>query len=125
MLGCLVYHITHQYVSEGQVTRANSLMNQFTNGNKSRTQVSFADKTKPHSMGGPPVVLLDVKHMAVGLQTKALATIANEAKSVLAAPWIPLMLEQILAYTKERGIYLPEHVLLCNFNVSCICGQEQ
>ena len=58
--------------------------------------------------------------MAIGLQTKALATIANGAKSVTAAPWIPLMLEQILTYTKDRGIYMPEHALLCNFNVSCI-----
>ena len=90
------------------------------NGNKSRTQVSFADKTKPHSMGGPPVVLLDVKHMVVGLQSKALATIANEAKSVSSAPWIPLMIEQVLIYTKERGIYLPEHALFCNFNVTSI-----
>ena len=65
-------------------------------------------------------MLLDVKHMAVGLQTKALATIANEAKSVSAAPWIPLMIEQVLMFTKERGIYLPEHALLCNFNVTCI-----
>ena len=120
VLGCLIYHITHQYVSKGQTSRANSLINQFTNGNKQRTQVSFADKTKPHSMGGPPVVLLDVHHMTVCLQTKSLSIIANSAKPISAAPWIPLMLEQVLTYTKDRGIYLPEHALLCNFNVSCI-----
>ena len=60
-------------------------------------------------------MLLDVQHMVVGLQSKALATIANEAKLVSSAPWIPLMIDQLLMYTKERGIYLPEHALFCNF----------
>ena len=30
------------------------------------------------------------------------------------------MIEQVLMYTKERGIYLPEHALFCNFNVTSI-----
>ena len=39
VLGCLIYHITHQYVSKGQVSRANSLMNQFTNAPRLALQI--------------------------------------------------------------------------------------
>ena len=91
---------------------AKSVMNQFTNGNKARSQCSYDDKIKPHEDGGPPVVLLDVNAMTEGLSTKTLDVIANSGSTAKSKPWIPLMIEQLLEFGETRGIYLPEHILL-------------
>ena len=67
MLGCLVYYLFHQFTSYNQRQQISSLMNQFTNGNKVRSQCTYDDKIKAHTEGGPPVVLLDIHTMADGL----------------------------------------------------------
>ena len=95
-------------------------MNQFTNGNKVRSQCTYDDKTKAHTEGGPPVVLLDIHTMADGLSTKMLDIIANSGSRALSKPWIPLAIEQMIMFSKNKGIFLPEHILLCNLDIKNI-----
>ena len=92
-------------------------MNQFTNGNKVRSQCTYDDKTKAHTEGGPPVVLLDIHTMADGLSTKMLDIIANSGSRSHSKPWIPIVIEQMITFSKNKGIFLPEHILLCNLNI--------
>jgi len=102
-LGALIYHIIHQCVSPDQRNMASSVMNQFTNGNKVRSQCSYNDKIKPHEDGGPPVALLDVNAMTEGLSSKALSldVIANSCSTSKSKPWIPLMIELLYRLRKR------------------------
>ena len=58
--------------------------------------------------------------MTEGLSTKMLDVIANSGSTAKSKPWIPLMIEQLLEFGVTRGIYLPEHILLCNFKIQQI-----
>ena len=58
--------------------------------------------------------------MADGLSTKMLGIIANSSSRALSKPWIPLAIEQMRMFSKNKGIFLPEHILLCNLDIKNI-----
>ena len=63
--------------------------------------------------------------MADGLSTKMLDIIANSSSRALSKPWIPLAIEQMRMFSKNKGIFLPEHILLCNLDIKNITATSK
>ena len=117
-----IYTCTHSYVSHAQLKALKSIINQFTNPeNQTVSYIPYAEKIKPHHLGGPLTTLLDPYTLCPAQAAKLIYQITlqfNPNMNVIS--WIHDWVHILSRVGKKYNIYHIDHILMCDLPISDI-----
>ena len=117
IVGCAIFCMQHGYVPPDAINQLTSVVNQYTNGNSKVGQLSYKEKIKPRSHGGPMITLLDPTQIVISMTAKPIFRLTDNLIVMHHDRYIGYMIDHIMHRARECGIHILDHALLCTIPI--------